>query len=153
MPFPSGPMRQMSYICDTVIITDGKMDCGNYFQNTNSFIAKNTPIGVNKNLRYYAFAGVGNPERFFAMLKRYGIDCVKQLSFPDHYKYSVQDVNKIITDANKINARPITTRKDYVKLLELHGDEIKDKCDCCNVLFEVEDELSLLSIVHAKVFD
>src|SRR5262249_33955772 len=38
-----------------------------------------------------AFAGIGNPQKFFATLTQAGIDVAVKRSFPDHHRYSAAD--------------------------------------------------------------
>ena len=35
------------------------------------------------------------------MLKNYGFNILKDIEFPDHYKYSNKDIKKIINEAKK----------------------------------------------------
>jgi tetraacyldisaccharide-1-P 4'-kinase len=56
----------------------------------------------------YAMAGIGNSERFFRQLEIAGIN-IERLDFPDHHKYSEDDLN-IAGDAPLL-----MTEKDAVK--------------------------------------
>lgn len=69
-----------------------------------------------KNKPYIAFAGIGNPEKFFSTLFENGYNAVEKLSFPDHYNYSDSDLNVIIHKAEAKSASIITTEKDEVRL-------------------------------------
>ncbi|MEL7028864.1 MAG: tetraacyldisaccharide 4'-kinase [Pseudomonadota bacterium] len=64
----------------------------------------------------YAFAGIGRPEKFFAMLARLGARLVGSETFPDHHPYSAQDLARLRTTAEEHGARLITTEKDFVRL-------------------------------------
>ena len=50
------------------------------------------------------------------MLKSYGLNIIKHIEFADHYKYTSNDINKIIIEANNLNSKIITTEKDYLRL-------------------------------------
>jgi tetraacyldisaccharide 4'-kinase len=39
-----------------------------------------------------ALAGIGNPDRFFKLLESAGLNC-KAHSFPDHYKFQLDDIS------------------------------------------------------------
>ena len=41
---------------------------------------------------------------------------IDTLSFPDHYKYKRNDINKILLKCKYKSAIPVTTYKDYVKI-------------------------------------
>lgn len=55
-----------------------------------------------------AIAGIGNPGRFFARLKELGLKC-KEMAFPDHYAFQVEDLQSIKADVI------LMTEKDAVK--------------------------------------
>ncbi len=70
-----------------------------------------------KNQKVLGFCGLGNPQQFF--------DTIRQLTqippitktFPDHHKYSENEINDLILIAEKQNCRfIITTEKDAVNL-------------------------------------
>ena len=65
---------------------------------------------------YLVFSGIGNHSTFIAMLKNNGFKIKKHLEFSDHYKYSEKDLNKIITEAELLKCKIITTEKDYLRL-------------------------------------
>ena len=61
-----------------------------------------------------AFAGIGNPQKFFDMLIGMGIQLVKTQSFPDHYFYTRFDIEELKKKALGIPL--VTTSKDWVKI-------------------------------------
>lgn len=69
-----------------------------------------------KTIPYIAFAGIGNPDKFFATLIENGYNIAKTISFPDHYNYSDNDINTLIQSAESSGAGLITTEKDEVRL-------------------------------------
>ena len=69
-----------------------------------------------KNKGLLAFAGIGNPENFFDILKINNLNVQKTLSFPDHYKFDKLELQKIIDDSIKNNLQIITTEKDYYRI-------------------------------------
>ena len=44
-----------------------------------------------RGVRVHAVAGIGNPERFFALLKSYGVDIIAH-AFADHHAFSARDL-------------------------------------------------------------
>ena len=91
-----------------------------------------------------AFAGIGNPQKFFDMLVREGIQVVKTQSFPDHYFYTRFDVEDLKKKTG--GAVLATTSKDWVKipyetrqgLVHIRGDFIFDNPDeVWNLLKEI----------------
>lgn len=67
-------------------------------------------------LRCLAFAGIGRPEKFFASLRGTGAEVVETRSFPDHAAYSRAIVERLLREAAQLNAQPVTTEKDAVRL-------------------------------------
>ena len=76
------------------------------------------------NLIYEAFSGIGNHKTFIDMLKNNKLKIIDSLEYPDHYQYSKKDLNEIIYNAKKHNAKIITTEKDYLRLDGFNKDEI-----------------------------
>ena len=66
--------------------------------------------------RVFAFAGIGRPEKFFQTVRSVGADLVGQRSFRDHYVYDPQEIMRMVEDANAVDAIPVTTAKDHVRL-------------------------------------
>ena len=79
----------------------------------------------NKQDNYLVFSGIGNHASFILMLKNEGLKIINHLEFPDHYQYSVSDINKIVKKAKNLNCKIITTEKDYLRLENLNINEIK----------------------------
>jgi len=78
-----------------------------------------------KKYDYIIFSGIGNHQTFVSMLKKYGLKVHKDIEFPDHYKYSNNDINKILKLANNNNCKVITTEKDYLRLNKIQKNQIQ----------------------------
>ena len=63
-----------------------------------------------------AFAGIGDPNKFFATLSEAGITVGEHASFPDHHCYTDADAKTLIARAEAANLVLITTEKDHVRL-------------------------------------
>ena len=63
-----------------------------------------------------AFAGIGDPEKFFQTLSEAGIDVRARLSFPDHHRYRADEAADLIARAGRDGLVPVTTEKDLVRL-------------------------------------
>jgi tetraacyldisaccharide 4'-kinase len=63
-----------------------------------------------------AFCGIGNPQAFFADLRRWGFNLVAEDAFPDHHVYTGGDLQQLVAGArSKGAAALLTTQKDAVK--------------------------------------
>jgi tetraacyldisaccharide 4'-kinase len=66
--------------------------------------------------RVLAFAGIGDPEKFFATLDEAGIPPAERASFPDHHRYTRSDARALLARADADNLMLLTTEKDFVRL-------------------------------------
>jgi tetraacyldisaccharide 4'-kinase len=66
--------------------------------------------------RVLAFAGIGNPEKFFATLGAAGIEAPVRRSFGDHHRYSVVEARALLRDAETGGLQLLTTEKDFARL-------------------------------------
>ena len=66
--------------------------------------------------RVLAFAGIGDPARFFRTLRSAGVDVAVEKAFPDHHAYSAEDIAALVIQAQREALTLVTTEKDMVKL-------------------------------------
>ena len=78
-----------------------------------------------KSKKYLVFSGIGNHKTFINMLKKKKFNILSDLEFPDHFYYKESDLNKIFLKAKKLNARIITTEKDYLRINQSLSKDIK----------------------------
>ena len=71
--------------------------------------------------KVFAFAGIGQPQKFFATLQRCGAAVVRSKSFPDHYPYSADEIRAILTEAKADELHVVTTEKDLARIAGLSG--------------------------------
>ncbi len=72
--------------------------------------------GLDRTARYFAFCGIGRPERFFETLERLGFNLRGHESFGDHHPYGEEELRDLIIAAKAANAIPITTEKDLMRI-------------------------------------
>jgi tetraacyldisaccharide 4'-kinase len=66
--------------------------------------------------RLMAFAGIGRPEKFFAMIEDLGADLVSSRRFPDHHPFRGDEIEELLRAAERAQACLITTAKDIVRV-------------------------------------
>jgi len=66
--------------------------------------------------RVFAFAGVGRPGGFIESLSEAGAEIVGERWFSDHHRYTEREVAAVVEAAGVVDAIPVTTAKDAVKL-------------------------------------
>ena len=96
--------------------------------NINIFIGVYEPINIdefNKNDNYLVFSGIGNHKTFVSMLKKRGLKIIKEIEYADHYKYTKEDIKKIIETADNLKSKIVTTEKDFIRLGYDKSDKIK----------------------------
>ena len=63
-----------------------------------------------------AFAGIADPDKFFATLTESGAEIVQRRSFPDHHSFSERELAALLTRANREDLLAVTTAKDAVRI-------------------------------------
>jgi tetraacyldisaccharide 4'-kinase len=66
--------------------------------------------------RALAFAGIGDPGRFFRSLRGAGIDVVRERIFADHHPFSPTEIEALVAEARGDGLTLVTTEKDLVRL-------------------------------------
>lgn len=119
---PAGPMRELPTRLNSVdylVINGETHQCykGAYTMKLISHNAVNLLTNEQKPVTALssvcAMAGIGDPERFFSMLRCLHVDLVKTIPFMDHYAYSKAQLLKL----TKPNHVLLMTEKDAVKCL------------------------------------
>ncbi len=63
-----------------------------------------------------AFAGIGDPDKFFATTRAAGIIVSRRRTFPDHHRYTPQDASELILRAEHSKLTLLTTEKDRARM-------------------------------------
>jgi tetraacyldisaccharide 4'-kinase len=63
-----------------------------------------------------AFAGIGDPQRFFRTLRSSGIDVVRQRTFADHHNFKENEIEALLAEARRDALTLVTTEKDLARL-------------------------------------
>lgn len=63
-----------------------------------------------------AFAGIGDPDKFFATLGAAGLDVRAHVPFPDHHRYRRAEASDLIARAERQRLVLVTTEKDMARL-------------------------------------
>jgi tetraacyldisaccharide 4'-kinase len=80
-------------------------------------LAEWLPIGALAGRRVAAFSGIAVPESFESFLKNCGAILVHRRRFPDHYRFTEEDIAQVFENAQLNGAEwVITTEKDAVRL-------------------------------------
>ena len=102
-----------------------------------------------KSVPVAAFCGVGNPESFFAQLRRDGYTLCHTRVFPDHHYYTQEEINALVSQSSERGAHALlTTAKDEVKLRSL---KFEMPCYVVDVAIEIEGESKFLALIDAAI--
>src|SRR5210317_549206 len=131
---PAGPLREplSALMRSQMILINGKRneDFENKIKSINNkiniFYSKYTAQNFNKflNKNILAFAGIGNPENFFDLLKENNINVKKKISFPDHYNYSKKELDKLLKISKEHKLKLLTTEKDFFRIKYFNTTDI-----------------------------
>jgi tetraacyldisaccharide 4'-kinase len=69
-----------------------------------------------KRRSYLAFAGIADPNKFYASLIEAGAAIGHRMDFPDHHLFTDAECEAILAEAKRRELVPITTEKDRVRL-------------------------------------
>ena len=146
LTIPSGPLREtLSSLkrAHLVIINGNKNNVIEnkilkHNQEIKIFYSKYDPINIHilKNKNVTAFAGIGNPENFFDLLRDNNINILEEIKFPDHYNYSEKELDNLINKTEKNNSILVTTEKDYFRIKESY----KEKINFLKVLIKIQNQ-------------
>ncbi len=134
MTIPAGPLREpiSSIKKSEIILINGELNNNfnlkiqNISKQTNIFYSEYLPKNLEnfKNKNLLAFAGIGNPKNFFDLLEKNNLNIQKKISFPDHYNYTNEELNELISYAEKNNLEIITTEKDFSRIKHFKNNKI-----------------------------
>lgn len=85
------------------------------------------PVSAWKGRRVHAVAGIGHPTRFFALLRRLGLDVIEH-AFPDHYRFRPEDFyfadthGVIMTEKDAVKCRSFATASMWYLAVEARVD-------------------------------
>ena len=127
--FPSGPMRapldvQAAHTDALIVIGDGAADLSKVTVMLDGEVpvmkARVVPdehsIAALKGRRLLAFAGIGDPARFFATLAAAGLDVAATESFPDHHRFNAGAMQSLVARAAREHLTLVTTEKDMMRI-------------------------------------
>jgi tetraacyldisaccharide 4'-kinase len=132
---PAGPLRaplefQLG-LADAIVVNDavegaGKSTAEWLRHRFNGPVLRSATVAAGdgqwvKGQRVVAWAGIGAPERFFALLAALGAEPVETVAFRDHQLLSQADAGRLLRLASESQASLVSTEKDLARLTGLTG--------------------------------
>ena len=155
MVFPAGPLR--APLDDQLERTDGLLVIGNGSATDGvaaamihrdkpvlraRLVADAADVALLKGKPVLAFAGIGDPEKFFATLRGCGIQVAAVKSFADHHVFSAGELAMLRAEARERGLTLVTTAKDLARLGAAGVD-----ITALKVALVLEDQGALRSVV------
>ena len=153
---PAGPMREKisSLKRFDAVFLNGRLD--NFEKIENQIKNINSDIKIfktfykilniqkyNLSSKYLIFSGIGNPSDFKDILLENKFNIAREMVFPDHYSYTLNDFEEIQNTAKNENLNIITTEKDYMKIPE----EFKKDINYLIIDLVIQDEKKLIELL------
>jgi tetraacyldisaccharide 4'-kinase len=105
-------------------------------------------IAALRGKRVLAFAGIGDPQRFFRTLRTSGVDVAAEQAFADHHPFSDSEIGALAVAAKRDGLTLVTTEKDFARL----GKERAPDVVPFAVTLRFDDQAKLLRFVTDRLF-
>ena len=153
---PAGPLREKisSLKRFDAVFLNGSL--GNFEKIENQIKSINLDIKIfktfykilnikkyNLDKKYLIFSGIGEPSDFKDILLENKFKIAREVVFPDHYKYSLKDLEEIQNIAKNESLKIITTEKDFMKIPE----KFKKDIDYLTIDLVIRDEKILIELL------
>ena len=109
-------------------------------------------VAALKARKVFAFAGIGDPDKFFATVTAAGIAIAQRRAFADHHRYTAEEAAWLIMQAEHDGLALLTTAKDRARLAGEPGlAALAAKAHVLPVTLVVEEADELRKLVLAKL--
>ncbi|HSY57300.1 MAG TPA: tetraacyldisaccharide 4'-kinase [Bradyrhizobium sp.] len=115
--------------------------------------ADEASVSALRGKRVLAFAGIGDPARFFRTLRVSGIDVVSERVFADHHPFTRSEIEALVAEAKSGALTLVTTEKDLARLRD--ADELPPWAQAIvsfPVRLEFDSALKLRRFVSDRLF-
>jgi tetraacyldisaccharide 4'-kinase len=102
--------------------------------------------------RVLAFAGIGDPEKFFATLRNAGITVAATRPFADHHRYTKRETQDLCAQADREGLILVTTEKDAARMQG--DDQMAELAARMNVLpatLVLQEEPAFKALLREKI--
>ena len=100
--------------------------------------------------RVLAFAGIGDPERFFRTLSACGVEVARTRGFADHHMFSREEVAALAAEARREQLTLVTTEKDLARLRGSEG--VPDDIVPFAVHLEFDEPAKLKQLISDQLY-
>jgi len=127
--FPAGPLRaplrpQLDRTDALIVIGEGaaadavaeRLAAQDKPVLTAQLRADDVTVSLLAGKRVLAFAGIGDPGRFFRTLRANGVEVVSERVFADHHPFTQSEIEELLAEAKRDALTVVTTEKDLARL-------------------------------------
>ncbi|WP_375157284.1 tetraacyldisaccharide 4'-kinase [Bradyrhizobium sp. RDT46] len=100
--------------------------------------------------KVFAFAGIGDPERFFRTLRACGIEVARTRAFADHHMFSGEEIAALAAEALREQLTLVTTEKDLARLRGSEG--VPDDIVAFAVHLEFDEPAKLERLISEQLY-
>ena len=165
--FPAGPLRaplppQITRT-DALIVVGGGHSADGIVETLKrrgapvlhaSLNADSNSVSALRDRRVMAFAGIGDPGRFFSTLRANGVNVVDEKPFADHYDFSPAEIEGLVKDAGAKSLKLVTTEKDMARIRSDAGlARFANDIAALAVTMEFDDEEELRRLLTSWLAD
>jgi len=100
--------------------------------------------------KVFAFAGIGDPERFFRTLRGSGIEVARTRPFADHHMFSQPELAELAAESQREQLTLVTTEKDLARLRGIEG--VPDGIVPFKVALEFDDPARLKQLISDHLY-
>jgi tetraacyldisaccharide 4'-kinase len=124
--FPAGPLR--APLAAQMARTDGVLIIGGDGSRVDAITERGQPVfhgrlipdeqslAALKGRNVLAFAGIGDPDKFFETLTQAGVPVAKRRTFDDHHRFTGEEAAQLMTQAEHGGFTLLTTEKDHARM-------------------------------------
>jgi tetraacyldisaccharide 4'-kinase len=91
--------------------------------------------------RVFAYAGIGDPAKFFRTLEGCGAEIVRRKTFGDHHVFLDDEMTELMAIADRETLQLVATAKDLARLRGLHGkaETLAEKTWALDIAMEFDE--------------
>jgi len=105
-----------------------------------------------KGRQVLAFAGIGDPAKFFATALEAGISVTQRRAFADHHRYTAEEAAELIMQAEHNGLALLTTEKDHARMIgEPLLEALASRAHTLGVTMFVKEADELLRLLRSKL--
>ncbi len=109
-------------------------------------------VATHRGSRVLAFAGIGDPEKFFATLAGAGVAIAATRSFPDHHRYSREEARALLQAAEREHLSLMTTEKDLARMQgDVDAAELAGRARALPVVLVFNDEARFAALLRERL--